>query len=295
MSYLTVGIDGSTGSERALEWAAAEAARADCVLEVVHAIDAPHPTGIYGRARVSPVIVADLHKYSQDLLDAAEERVSRITPGVKVSTRSEPGSPASVLIEASYGASAIVVGSRGLGAFEAFVGSVSDKVAARARCPVFVIPDDGVEPPAEGPIVVGVDGSDFSVAALRFALSEARLRHTSVRAVSAYQLAVISLPFVPEEIARFQQGEHEEAMAVLEKQLARAKSSETDDVKIDSVVIEAPTVDSLLAYGDDAQLIVVGSHGRNLSAPMILGSVSRRLLHLTDRPVAVVGLPHSSE
>jgi len=294
MSYLTVGIDGSAGSGRALDWAAAEAARTGCLLEVVHAIDAPRPTGIYGRARVSPVIVADLQKYSQDLLDAAEEHLAEVAPKVAVSTRSEAGAPASVLIAASHGASAVVVGSRGLGAFEAFVGSVSNKVAARARCPVVVIPDHGVEPPASGPIVVGVDESEFSVAALRFALAEARARGTSVRAVSAYLLPEITIPLVPEEISRFQKAEHDRAVTVLEDQLSRSGAKDATGVKIESVVIEAPTVDSLLAYADDAQLIVVGSHGRNVSTQMILGTVSRRLLHQTDRPVAVVGLPHSS-
>lgn len=295
MSYLTVGIDGSAGSGRALDWAAAQAARAGYALEVVHAVDAPHPTGIYGRARLNPVIVTDLQKYSQDLLDAAAEQVAHIAPEVKVSTRSERGPAASVLVEASYGASAIVVGSRGLGAFEAFVGSVSNKVAARARCPVFVIPDHGIEPPADGPIVVGVDGSDFSVAALRFALAEARLRDTSVRAVTACQLPVVAMPLVPEEIARFQVAEHEAALAMLQQQIGRAQSGDAEDVKVESVVIEAPTVDSILESADDAQLIVVGSHGHNLNTQMILGTVSRRLLHQTDRPVAVIGLHRSPE
>lgn len=295
MSYIAIGIDGSGGSSRALDWAAAEASRHNCDLEILHAIDIPAPTGIYGRARLSPIVVAELKRFSHDLLRAAAQRVAAIAPGIKVSTRTKIGSPAAVLVHTSLRAEAIVVGSRGLGAFEAFIGSVSTKVAARAHCPVLVIPDHGVDLPADAPIVVGIDDSKFSAAALRFALAEARLHDTTVRAVNAYQLPMVSIPLAPGVLSSFEIAAHDEAVAMVEKRVSQARTSDSDDVKVDAVAVQAPTVDSILTYADDAQLIVVGSHGRGVTGQMILGSVSRRLLHQTDRPVAVVGLSHPAD
>jgi len=172
MDNIIVGIDGSTGSARALDWAATEADLAGCGLEIVHALNIPRPSGIYAKARISTDSAADLERFSQDLLDVAARRAAEVAPDVKLSTRMQIGSPTTVLVDASQEATAVVVGSRGMSALEGFIGSGSIRVASQAGCPVFVIPDHGTDPTPGGPIVVGVDDSEFSVAALRFALGE---------------------------------------------------------------------------------------------------------------------------
>lgn len=288
MSWMTVGIDGSGGSERALDWAATEANAVGCDLEIVHAIEIPDPTGLYSPARISPVGVAELRKFSHALLRAAEQRAAQLAPGIHVTARSRTGTPTAVLVHESHTAAAIVVGSRGLGAFEGLLGSVSTKVAVRATCPVFVIPDHGEPAIPGGPIVVGVDDSECSVQALRFALAEARLRGTSVRAVTAYQLPMVSVPLEPGVITSFEQDAHDHAVGLIEKAADRARTSATEDIKIESVVVEGPAVEAILAYAQDAQLIVVGSHRRGVVGQLVLGSTSRLLLHETSRPVAVV-------
>lgn len=290
MDHIIVGIDGSRDSERALDWAAATASLTGRDLEIVHALDIPTPTGIYANARVSPTSTAALEKFSQDLLDIASRRAAEVAPDVRIETRTQIGSPTTVLVDASGDAAAVVVGSRGLGAFESFIGSVSARVATRAGCPVFVIPDQGVDPTPGGPIVVGVDDSDFSVAALRFALNEAVLRKTSVRAVTAYQLPMVTVPLDPGVITSFEQDEHDRAMATIEKVLEQARTDETKGVETEAVAVQGPTVESILRHAGDAQMIVVGSHGRGPVRRLLLGSVSRRLLHETDRPVVVVDL-----
>jgi nucleotide-binding universal stress UspA family protein len=292
MTHITVGIDGSTGSSRALEWAAAEASLAGCDLEIVHAVDLPTTGGIFVNTEMGSETITEMSKFSQDLLDVAARRAAEVAPDVRMWTRTEVGSPAKVLSAASTDAHAVVVGSRGLGALESFIGSVSVRVATRAGCPVFVIPDKGAEPTRGGPIVVGVDDSEYGAAALRFALQEALLRKTSVRIVSAYQLPMVSIPLQPGVITSFEQDEHERALATIEKVLDRARTDETREVKTEAIAVQGPTVGAILAHADDTQLIVVGSHGRGMVRRLILGSVSRRLLYEADRPVAVVDLPH---
>lgn len=201
MDHIIVGIDGSTGSARAIEWAAVEASRAGVVLEIVHALDIPGRSGIYADARMSSSSRSKLETLSQDLVDIAARRAAEIAPDVKIESRIQIGSPTSVLVGASQDGAAVVLGSRGVGAFERFMGSVSLRVAARAYCPVVVVPDHGAEPAIEGPIVVGVDDSQFTVAALRFALSEAQVRKSSIRAVDAYQLPMVTIPLDPSTMA----------------------------------------------------------------------------------------------
>lgn len=292
MNHITVGIDGSAGSARALEWAAAEAAASGSELHIVHALNVPATGGIYRHTRPSTPWVTELEKFSRELLDTAARHVAEIAPDVDVSTQTLKGPAAAVLVHASRDAHAVVVGSRGLGALEGFIGSVSLKVATGAGCPVIVIPDRDTEPGPDGPIVVGVDDSPFSVAGLRFALQEALLHGTWVRAVYAYQLPMISIPIEPGVMSGFEQASHDEAMAMVDKVIGEARTEETRDVKIESVVLQGPTVESMLDYAGDARLIVVGSHGRGVVRRLLLGSVSRRLLLETDRPVAVVDLPH---
>jgi nucleotide-binding universal stress UspA family protein len=288
MNYITVGVDGSQASARALEWAAAEAARTGSALRIVHAMDLPDVTGIYSPAKISPLGVAELTKFSRRLLRAAAHRVENIAPGVRVDTRSATGAASAVLVHQSHESDAVVVGSRGLGAFEGLLGSVSTKVAARAECPVFVIPDHGGPERASGPIVAAVDDSDSGVDALRYALKEALVRNTPVRAVIAYELPIVSVPVYPGVTSSFEQDGQDQAAAVLQKAIDQARTTDTDRVPVESVVVEGPAVEAILANARDAQLIVVGSRRHGVFQQLLLGSTSRLLLHRTDLPVAVV-------
>jgi nucleotide-binding universal stress UspA family protein len=64
-------------------------------------------------------------------------------------------------------------------------------------------------------------------------------------------------------------------------------------VQVEEVVVEGRAAEAILAHSEDAQLIVVGTHGKGLVRRVLLGSVSRQVLNDADRPVAVVDLPDS--
>ncbi len=284
---VVVGIDGSPISIPVLDWAAAEADLGGRELEIVHVIESAEPITFPG-VRDDERTDDGSHRVAADLLTAARHRVLLHHPHLVCHTRYEIGRPTDVLRRASERAAALVVGSRGLGAVAGLVlGSVTGRLAAGAGCPVFVVPASPV--PATGPVVVGIDDSDTAVAAARAALAEARLRGTRLRAVTAFRLPAWAVPVEPDLVEKLADSERAEARRINREILREASDGADPGVEVEQVLVESSPPEAVLEAGADAVLIVVGSHGRGLTGTLLLGSVSRRILHDADRPVAVVG------
>ena len=136
---IVVGVDGSPGSRKALSWAAAEAAGHGSDLIVVnvweHTLLPPA-----GSVSVSERYVPDpSQRTADDLVQVIKEELGD-EPPVFVQPVVKQGRPAKVLIEESADADLLVVGPRGHGGFAGLVlGSVSQHVAAYAKCPVVVV------------------------------------------------------------------------------------------------------------------------------------------------------------
>jgi nucleotide-binding universal stress UspA family protein len=136
---ILVGVDGSPGSRTALTWAAAEAADhlADLVVLNVWEQTLPPPMGA---PSVPQNDVPDPGQPAAENLLKVIKEVLGEDPPVLVYPRVKQGNPAEVLIENSADADLLVVGTRGRGGFAGLVlGSVSQHVAAYAKCPVAVI------------------------------------------------------------------------------------------------------------------------------------------------------------
>jgi nucleotide-binding universal stress UspA family protein len=134
-----VGVDGSPPSRKALTWAAAEAAEhgADLVVVNVWEHTVPPPAG---SVSVSEHYVPEpSQRTAEDLLEEIKEELGE-NPPLLVQPRVRQGNPARVLIDESADADLLVVGTRGHGGFRGLVlGSVSQHVAAYAKCPVAVV------------------------------------------------------------------------------------------------------------------------------------------------------------
>jgi len=142
MSGITVGIDGSPNSRRALDWAVQEAATRNCGLTVltVHPVIASWVTG-------NPVTVsADKglqEKARMAVEEATEQALKDAAPAkpASVQVRSIAGFPAEELIGASKDSDMLVIGARGGGGFHRLtLGSISDQVAHHAACPIVIVP-----------------------------------------------------------------------------------------------------------------------------------------------------------
>jgi len=144
MSGITVGIDGSAHSTRALEWAIKEAAirHAPVTVLTVHTVPMSGWTG-------NPITLPQDAEDQEKAQRAAEEMTLKATSQLNgaqpssVTVRAISGFPVQELIEASRTAGLMVVGSRGAGGFaRLMIGSVSSQVVHHAHCPVVVVPSE---------------------------------------------------------------------------------------------------------------------------------------------------------
>jgi nucleotide-binding universal stress UspA family protein len=148
-----------------------------------------------------------------------------------------------------------------------------------------------------GRIVVGVDGSPGSLAALRFALGQARRSGSVVVAVHAWALPLSEAapgPFLLElpgpggrpldeivdELARGARARLEAALRQVE--------AEAEGIEVEARVVEGPSARVLIEASEGADLLVVGSRGHGGFAGLLLGSVSQQCAHHARCPVVIV-------
>ncbi|GLY70461.1 universal stress protein [Amycolatopsis taiwanensis] len=290
---IVVGVDGSALALRAVRWAAAEAAPRALPLHLMFGFDA---TFAFHGADPTPLqrLFDRLGSYAQDQLSEAERIAHEVGPDLVVTTSQPQQRPIPALLEASKTARMIALGSSGVGGFAGMLaGSTTMAVAGRAHCPVVVVrgrADESV--PAEGPVVVGVDGSRASEGAVAVAFDEAAWRGVPLVAVHSWSDAdyVSTLPFedvLMEYVPMEQESAQEEQRGLLSESLA-GWQEKYPDVRVDRVVTKDRPRHHLLDWSGRAQLVIVGSRGRGGFLGLLLGSVGQALIHHAQCPVMIV-------
>jgi nucleotide-binding universal stress UspA family protein len=147
-----------------------------------------------------------------------------------------------------------------------------------------------------GIIVVGLDGSEASRAALAWALAEAKLRGSTVRAVHAWMVPVVGAAEAPWALVPPGSYTDVDADAVeraaheaLDREVEQANAA--TGVTVERFVQEGPAADVIVDASKDAELVVVGSRGRGALASLVLGSTSQHVIHHAHGPVVVVPAP----
>ena len=284
---VVVGYDGSEHAGIAVDWAAAEAVSRGVALTISVATTVPIEGMRFGGSLLSPDAIDELLERLQAAAQTRAEETRQAHPGLEVIVKVALGSPASVLIEASANADLIVVGSRGMGGFRGLlVGSVGVQVASNSTCPAVVVRKEPA--PTASTVVVGVDGSELSLAALDFAFAMADRRGWRVLAVHAWEIPaydVLAAPSGPPplDLENFAAGEERafaESLAGLRERYP--------SVEVEQRIIKGPSVHAILDASDDAALIVLGTRGRGEFLGAVLGSVSQGVLHRAKVPVAVI-------
>jgi len=141
-------------------------------------------------------------------------------------------------------------------------------------------------------IVVGVDGSEESLQALRWSIEEARLRHATVRVVNVWQYPTVTSwidPYLAGAAYEVPQINAEELRTRAEAQLAGVvEQVDTAGVEVTQETIEGHPAEGLLYAAKDAELLVVGSRGLGGFKALLLGSVGQQCAHHAPCPIVIV-------
>jgi nucleotide-binding universal stress UspA family protein len=277
-----VGIDGTPASDAAVRWAATEAARTGARLRIVLAFHWRWP----GRAGATDRVEAYTREQAEVIVETTSEATRAHQPGIAVTGQVVFGSPAEVLMNMAEGASLTVVGSHGHTALaDALRGATGTRVAMRAPGCTAVV--RGRAEAAEGPVVVGVDGSHTDNRLLAVAFEHAARRGCDVVALRALPPPTaawgVGIPPLT--------GNPVQLRATLLAEL-------TDDVqrwheKYPTVPATArmpggDPASALLDASGEAQLLVLGGRPHGPAAALLAGSVSQRLLYHADCPLLIV-------
>jgi len=294
---ILVGVDGSSASLHALDWAAAEARTRGAGLQVVVAYSLPTFTAASLDGGYAALDDETIRAGAQAVLDEAIGRLH--DPGVLVQGRVLTGDAAGVLVEESRDVELAVVGTRGRGGFaDRLLGTVSSALPAHGWCPTVVVPlrgEDG-HPLPEGAtapvrpvrrIVVGVDGSPPAERALRAALREAVVWDAEVFAVSGVPIASMAgaLAWLPSAV------DHEQVLKDVAEGLdvvVDRAVAEIPGARVQRRVLDGSGAELLTEFSAATDLVVVGSRGRGGFAGLLLGSTSQAVLHHARCPVMVV-------
>ncbi|MFC7241631.1 universal stress protein [Catellatospora aurea] len=280
-AMVVVGVDGSASALAAVREAVREAAWRGCGLRIVHAFIWPLMHVDVGASEAVPE--GGLRHDAERVLAEATAAAKAANGRVEVTSDLVTGGPAGVLLAAARAAQLLVLGDRGLGGFTGLLlGSVAVEVTAHCATPVLVVRGEA----RAGPVVLGVDGSPGSAAAVRQAFGEARQRDAELLAVRVWHDAATALAYSipalydPLAARAAEQQELDTAIEAMRKQ--------RPDVRVRTEVVPGRTGRELVRLSEQAQLVVVGARGRGGFQGLLLGSVSQQLLHHAACPVLVV-------
>ncbi|HTK65412.1 MAG TPA: universal stress protein [Pseudonocardia sp.] len=285
---IVVGIDGSFSAERAARWAAREARLRGVPLQLLHAYEFAADFAPDSERGSRSVFLG----YGRDCLNQAAEQARGAAPGVEVSTELVVAQSVDLLAGRSKSASLVVVGSRGLGGVGGLLlGSVAVGLVSHAHCPVVIVRGDEYDRPADeaaadpsAPVVVGIDGSEVSSAALAYAYEWASVHDAPLVAVHAWAVGSVDPSVAPLVDTEAMRGDAERLAA---ESLAGWREK-YPDVEVRRVVVPERPAQALLEESGHARLLVVGARGRGGMSGLLLGSTSQALIHRATCPVAVV-------
>lgn len=298
-NYIAVGVDGSEQALTATLWAADQAFRRGASIKLIHAYT--DPVSLYAGVMAAPQInFEEAHDWAEAVLTAAESGIHQRYPRMVISRQIRHAHPVTALLEVAEHALFTVVGASGINRLEGFLlGSVAARVAGHAPGPVVVIPGKTEIEIAEcnGAVVVGLDSSAESDAALAFAFEEASLRSVSLVAVRAWEDAIF------ERFAKIFPIPVDRAAIVAEETRLLAEQlagwvEKYPDVQVRRIVHGGDPASRLIQECVDlestgaASLLVVGSRGRSTVTGLLFGSTSQALMTRAICPVAVVRADH---
>ncbi|NMM93632.1 universal stress protein [Bifidobacterium oedipodis] len=311
---IVVGVDGSDESFAALKWALKEAAltgqHVNAVFGWTHSWDmGSEPDSDEAWAKVRHEIANELRAW----VDKASDGIDFDPANLKLTSVKASGTAA--LLQIGKDAHQIVVGRRSLGRVARwFMGSLSASLAEEAQVPVTVVriagsedetvtdaivnaltPEDTTvhytQPKPQvaadaRPAVVGVDGSETSLHALKFALDEAQVHNRALNVMFCWQLKDLgTIAGYENAVAPVEVGQKRADEILVE---LMSKVEVPAGVKVTTNAFHIPASKGLIAASRYASHLIVGSRGLSGLDAHFLGSVSRQIVNFAECTVTVV-------
>lgn len=278
-SQMVVAWDGSEPARVALDWTLARSNGSD--LTLVRVLDRTVSTADYFPEESTAV-------RAREVLEDDAARVSAQHPTLSVHADLRSGDPISELRAMSGVDTLIVVGThRRRGSTLRYEWSLGARLAGSAHGPVAIIPEGDTKHHAG--VVVGVDGSAASNAAVDYAAAEADRTGQELHAIHAWQEPLVWRD-TTEPDARFLETLETSHRRILDESL-HAVTRRYPTLVIRPSLVRGPAQSVLLDAARGAALLVVGDHGFKGLSKLLLGSVSHSIVLNIQSPLVVIPAP----
>lgn len=285
---VVVGVAASTMDDDVLRFAVDAAERRGVPILLVHAYNPDYHAA-------SPVIPEnDRREVANQLLAETFDRFSKIAGDrVEILTLLAEGGTVGVLLRASSDASLLVLRRRDISALgRVFTGSIISGVAARAACPVAMVPAGWHAGEARGRIVVGIDETAISAEALDLGFDLAHVRGARLTVLHAWRAPTFYDDVI---FARTSEQSWREAARLRLEETVAPWVQRHGDVTVDVVVEYERPATALARASAESDVLVVGRRTRPLPRGVALGSVTGALIRTTACPLVVAPLAGDAE
>lgn len=278
--------DGSDGAQAAARTAGIIADRFDADVYVVHVADVPElPPGI------AEDFEGEIVETSHQIVTETEQTLADTgvtTHGASFVT-GDPIHQVLIHFATSHDIDCIVMGTTGrTGVRRLALGSVAERTVRAAPVPVITVRGDTASDPSFGRILLPTDGSSGAAAAIDHGIELATLTDASISI-----LHVVSLPttgFI-EGAAQVYDALEEVGRQAIEA--VRDRANEAGVRQVDASLVSGRIERAIVRHVEDrdADLIVMGTHGRSGFDRLWLGSVTERVIRRSPVPVISVKPP----
>ena len=276
---IVVGISGKKSGDSALEWGLDFARAHHFDVELAHIVD--DRWAVLSKSLTGTALLDAEHN-----LRAQAERGSETHPGLHIHPSVLEGDPIQALVDRAKGAELLVVGTHELRRLHGLIFSTrAAHIAALAPTSVAVVPAGRALVGAG--VVVGVDGSPSSVAAIEFGAKEADRLGQPLTAVYCWRALT---PWTTTDENYIPPDPTDDDHLVLSEAVA-GLAEEYPDLDVELQLSPELPVDALIDASSGARLLVVGTHGRHGAEKLWLGSVSHELVLAMPCPVVVIKPP----